>query len=131
MTMAAVTRPPASRRKNLLIVARSGRSPRDRLSGSDPAVIAEKDHQPKLGPPKISDALVPPKPNEFDSTYLTLRSRACFATRSMSQEGEGLSRLRVGGTTPSRIARIENIASTLPAAPSRCPIADLVEDIES
>src|SRR5271155_5605766 len=125
MTVATVMRPPASRRKNLLIVARSGRSPRDRLSGSDP------DHRPKPGPPKISDALVPPKPNEFDSTYLTLRSRACFATRSMSQEGEGLSRLRVGGTTPSRIARIENIASTLPAAPSRCPIADFVEDIES
>ena len=31
----------------------------------------------------------------------------------------------------SRIARIEKIASTAPAAPSRWPIADLVEDIES
>jgi hypothetical protein len=39
--------------------------------------------------------------------------------------------LRVGGTTPSRIARIANIASTEPAAPSRWPIADLVEDIDS
>src|SRR5712691_4031113 len=89
------------------------------------------DHRREFGPPKINDALVPPKPNEFDSTYLTLRSRACFATRSMSQDGDGLSRLSVGGTTPSRSARIEKIASTLPAAPSRCPIADLVEDIDS
>ncbi len=53
MTMAAVTKPQAKRRKNL-IVARSDRS---RLN-----------HRPKPGPPKISDALVPPKPNEFDST---------------------------------------------------------------
>src|SRR5579863_1483257 len=82
-------------------------------------------------PVKISEALVPPKPNEFDSTYLTLRSRACFGTRSISQEGDGLSRLSVGGTMPSRNARIEKIASTLPAAPSRWPIADLVDDIDS
>src|SRR3546814_7297535 len=46
-----------------------------------------------------------------------------------AQLGEGLSRLRVGGTTLSRIARIEKIASTAPAAPSRWPIADLVDDI--
>jgi len=49
----------------------------------------------------------------------------------MSQEGDGLSRLSVGGTIPSRIARIAKIASTLPAAPSRCPIADFVDDIDS
>ena len=36
----------------------------------------------------------------------------------------------VGGATPSRIARIEKIASTAPAAPSRCPMQDLVDDIE-
>ena len=34
-------------------------------------------------------------------------------------------------TLPSRTARIEKIASTLPAAPSRWPIADLVDDIDS
>src|SRR3546814_15985401 len=48
-----------------------------------------------------------------------------------AQLGEGLSRLRVGGTTLSRIARIEKIASTAPAAPSRWPIADLVDDIDT
>ena len=49
----------------------------------------------------------------------------------MSQPSDGLSRLRVGGTMLSRIASIEKIASTAPAAPSRWPIADLVEDMES
>ena len=36
----------------------------------------------------------------------------------------------VGGATSSRIARIEKIASTAPAAPSRWPMQDLVDDIE-
>ena len=36
----------------------------------------------------------------------------------------------VGGTIWSRMARMQKIASTAPAAPSRCPIADLVEDID-
>jgi hypothetical protein len=49
----------------------------------------------------------------------------------MSQLGEGFSRLSVGGTMRSRMARMEKIASTLPAAPRRWPIEDLVEDIES
>src|ERR1700712_4167249 len=79
---------------------------------------------------KISDALVPPKPNEFDSTTLMSRLRALCGTRSIGVSTEGLSRLSVGGATPSRIARIEKIASTAPAAPSRWPIDDLVEDIE-
>ncbi len=30
---------------------------------------------------------------------------------------------------PSRIDRMEKIASTAPAAPSRCPIADFVDDM--
>ena len=33
----------------------------------------------------------------------------------------------VGGATWSRIASTENTASTPPAAPSRCPVIDLVE----
>jgi hypothetical protein len=37
--------------------------------------------------------------------------------------------LIVGGAIWSRIARIEKIASIAPAAPSRWPVADLVEDI--
>src|SRR5690606_3632752 len=79
---------------------------------------------------RMTLALVPPKPKEFDSARRTGRSLATWGVRSTSaQLGEGLSRLRVGGTTLSRIARIEKIASTAPAAPSRWPIADLVDDI--
>src|SRR5690606_31092824 len=77
-------------------------------------------------------ALVPPKPKELDRARRTGRSLATCGVRSTSaQLGEGLSRLSVGGTTLSRIARIEKIASTAPAAPSRWPIADLVEDIDT
>jgi hypothetical protein len=36
----------------------------------------------------------------------------------------------VGGAMLSRIASIEKIASTAPAAPSRWPMADLVDDME-
>ena len=54
----------------------------------------------------------------------------CAGTRSIGVSTDGLSRLMVGGATPSRIARIEKIASTAPAAPSRCPMQDLVDDIE-
>src|SRR6185437_13506675 len=71
--------------------------------------------------------LVPPKPNELDSTTSSFASRATFGTKSRSQPSPGFSRLMVGGTMESRIARIEKIASTPPAAPSRCPVMDLVE----
>ena len=40
------------------------------------------------------------------------------------------SALIVGGTIWSRMARMEKMASTAPAAPRRCPIDDFVEDIE-
>src|SRR4029079_3677283 len=79
---------------------------------------------------KIRDAFVPPKPKEFDSAVSTSRLRIWWGTRSIGVSTDGLSRLIVGGTTRSRIARIENIASTAPAAPSKWPIHDLVEDIE-
>src|SRR4029079_18376766 len=79
---------------------------------------------------KINEALVPPKPNEFDSTTLISRLRARCGTRSIGVSTDGLSRLRVGGPMLSRIARIEKIASTAPAAPSRWPIDDLVDDID-
>src|SRR5262249_30215990 len=78
---------------------------------------------------KISDALVPPKPNEFDSTVLISRLRALCGTRSIAVSTDGLSRLMVGGATSSRMARTEKIASTAPAAASRWPIDDLVDDI--
>ena len=51
--------------------------------------------------------------------------------RCRRSPSDGLSRFKVGGTTWSRMARMQKIASTAPAAPSRWPIADLVEDIES
>ena len=76
-------------------------------------------------------ALVPPKPNEFDMTMLTGRSFALCGTKSMSQPSEGLNKLSVGGTILSRMAKTEKTASTAPAAPSKCPIADFVEDIDS
>jgi hypothetical protein len=56
---------------------------------------------------KISDALVPPKPNEFDSATLISRLRALCGTRSIGVSTDGLSRLSVGGTIPSRIASTE------------------------
>ena len=78
---------------------------------------------------KTNDALVPPKPNEFDSTVSIFRFFERCGTRSIAVSTDGLSRLIVGGAMPSRMARIEKIASTAPAAPSRCPIEDLVDDM--
>src|SRR5690606_29595141 len=76
-------------------------------------------------------ALVPPNPNELDSATSILRWRGLCGTRSIGVSTAGLSRLIVGGAMLSRIARIEKIASAAPAAPSRCPIDDLVDDIEA
>src|SRR6202008_480394 len=76
----------------------------------------------------MREALVPPKPKLLLSTALTLRSFALCGTRSTpAQLSSGLSRLRVGGTIWSRIARMQKILSTAPAPPRRCPMADLVE----
>src|SRR5215203_516172 len=80
---------------------------------------------------KTSEALVPPKPKEFDSTMSMSRFFAACGTRSIAVSTDGLSRLIVGGATPSRMARIEKIASIAPAAPRRCPVADFVDDIAS
>src|SRR5450432_2645404 len=71
--------------------------------------------------------LVPPKPNEFDRATSTGVWRAVCGTKSRSQPSPGLSRLIVGGATLSRIASTQKIASIPPAAPSRCPVIDLVE----
>src|SRR3979490_3202965 len=79
----------------------------------------------------ITDALVPPKPNEFDSATLISRLRGAFGTRSIAVSTDGLSRLMVGGAMLSRIARMLKIASIGPAAPSRCAVADLVDDIDT
>src|SRR5208283_1847673 len=53
------------------------------------------------------DALVPPNPKELESTTSIFRLRATCGTRSIAVSTDGLSRLRVGGATWSRIARIE------------------------
>src|SRR5436190_21773826 len=76
-----------------------------------------------------NDALVPPNPNEFDRTRSMSRLFDWCGTRSMGVSTDGLSRLMVGGATRSRMARIEKIASTAPAAPNRRPGADLLEDM--
>src|SRR5262245_12400626 len=78
-----------------------------------------------------SVALVPPKPKELDRAAATGRFFALWGTRSISVWTEGLSRFSVGGTMPSRIASVQKIASTAPAAPSKWPIDDLVEDIDN
>src|SRR5690606_32280917 len=80
---------------------------------------------------RISEALVPPNPKEFDSATSILRSRALCGTRSIFVETAGLSRLSVAGAMLSRMASVEKIASAAPAAPSRWPMDDLVEDIET
>jgi hypothetical protein len=53
----------------------------------------------QFGAEKTRLALVPPKPNEFDSTLRILRGLACLGARSMSQPSDGLSRFKVGGAT--------------------------------
>ena len=52
---------------------------------------------------------------------------AVGGVRSISVSTDGLSRLIVGGATWSRMARQVKAASIAPAAPSRWPVADLVE----
>ena len=72
---------------------------------------------------------MPPKPKEFDSATSMVFLSGTFGTRLMALSTDGLSRLSVGGAMPSRMASSEKIASTDPAAPKRCPIADLVDDM--
>src|SRR5262245_37847501 len=54
-----------------------------------------------------SEALVPPKPNELESTVSIGRFCASCGTRSMAVATEGLSRLSVGGAMLSRMASTE------------------------
>jgi hypothetical protein len=77
-------------------------------------------------------ALVPPKPKLLLSTAFT---RPLLGdVRHEVDAPAGVARIvevEVGGTIPSRIASMQKIASTAPAPPSRWPIADLVELIDS
>src|SRR6202162_4341253 len=79
----------------------------------------------------ITEALVPPKPNEFDNATLISLLRGVCGTRSIAVSTDGLSRLIVGGAILSRIARMLKIVSTAPAAPKRWPVDDLVDDIDT
>ena len=49
--------------------------------------------------PIISDAFVPPKPNELDRATLTSRSTFAFGAKSIGVSTAGLSKFRVGGAT--------------------------------
>ena len=49
---------------------------------------------------------MPPKPKEFDKITLMFISWAVWGTKFKSHPSEGLSKLRVGGTTPLLIAKI-------------------------
>src|SRR5262249_48305236 len=80
---------------------------------------------------RVREGLVPREANELESTVSIVRRCALCGTRSIAVATDGLSRLRVGGARLSLIDSAEKIASTAPAAPSRWPIADLVEDIET
>jgi Conjugal transfer protein TraD len=69
---------------------------------------------------KMTLALTPPKPNPFEMACSMGMCLASWATMSMPWAAVSLlSRLRVGGATWSRKARIVKIASAPPAAPSR------------
>src|SRR5260221_13655083 len=80
---------------------------------------------------KASVALVPPKPNELDSAARIFIGRAVLGTKSRSHCGSWLNRFAVGGATWSRNASTVNTASMPPAAPSKCPVIDLVDDTAS
>ena len=96
--------------------------------GEKPCAVADASAHTRR---KTSEALVPPKPKEFDSaTSIVACAWPVRHEVDRPSRRTGLSRLSVGGAMPSRMARIEKIASTAPAAPSRWPIADLVEDID-
>ena len=70
---------------------------------------------------KITLALTPPNPKPFDIACSMGIGLAASATRSTPSAAASLFS-RVGGATWSRSARIVKIASTPPAAPSRCPV---------
>src|SRR6185503_20878682 len=112
---------------------RPRRIPRTEGPFHDPGDDGAQRHQDQEKPhqtlERISAALVPPKPKLLDMAIFTSRFWALSGTRSSAVSTLGFSRLIVGGTIPSRIARRQKIASTEPAAPSRWPIEDLVEDM--
>ena len=62
---------------------------------------------------------VPPKPKELLNAKLILVSFGTFATRLILLDSIGSSKFSVAGAIELFIAKIENIDSTLPAAPNK------------
>lgn len=78
-----------------------------------------------------SAAFVPPNPKLLLRTARGESPGSAWGrgpTKPVSSGGSGASRLAVGGAMPSRTASTLKMASTAPAAPSRCPVAPLVEE---
>src|ERR1700678_2111139 len=75
------------------------------LASATVTVVSERAARQPRKRRNTSDALVPPNPNEFDSTTSMLRDFAFSGTRSITVSTDGFSRLRVGGATLSRMAR--------------------------
>ena len=71
--------------------------------------------------------LVPPNPNELLKATEIFFSKGYLGIRLMLLVSIGLSKFKVAGNIFLFIEIIEKIASTLPAAPSSCPIEDFVE----
>src|SRR5439155_14056928 len=76
--------------------------------------------------PSTSDALWPPKPNEFESATPVCSDRGSSATTSMAMAGSVWVWLAVGGTNLWCSANTEVTASAAPAAPTRWPVTPLV-----
>ena len=109
--------------------ARSGRQPLGRRPARGPSAVEGHAHAAS----KQSTALWPPNPNEFESA---IGGRPFGLQRAGPRSGRSRGRALApaprspasAGPCVSRSARMVATASTAPAAPSRCPIADLVED---
>ena len=78
----------------------------------------------------IKLAFVPPKPNEFDITFWIFLEIDSFGIKLIEVLVSGISKFNVGGSILVSRDLNENTASTAPAAPKRCPIADLLELID-
>src|SRR5262249_37576166 len=76
---------------------------------------------------KISVALCPPNPNEFDRAGAAGTGRGVPATTSSGMSSPMLSGWGAGGTASSRIASRQATASAAPAAPIMCPVTPFVD----
>src|SRR6185295_18936909 len=103
---------------------RFGVAPR-RQTGSDEANCFDKGAA-HLSLPKMSEQLLPPKPNELLSTRFTGARRVSSRTLP-SMAGSFSPVLRLRGMSPASMQSSAIAASTMPAAPSVWPVHPLVE----